>query len=434
MFGWGFGKYREIFQVQAFRLFWSGFTLSVLGDAMSRVALTWFVYESTGSAEALGWLMLAYTGPVIAGGLVAGSLLDRFDRRKVMLVDNLVRGLAVASVPLLHVLGLLQLWHIYLVAAVYGSLMMVSLAGGPALIPSIVRKEQLATANALEMLTFTLGGVIGPVLAGLLISYIGAPNVLVFDAISYGLFALALARMRLSPDTAEAEEAGTSQTGRPGYTLLDVTRFTARNQVLLSTTIMFAAFNLGQGFLFVWLPVLSGNMPGGGPELYGLLLGVWAVGEVVGSILAGSMTLSLPLGTLICGSQVLSGLSLSVLLLDQSLWYAVPGLMLLGLFSAPLTIWAQTLRMQVIPANMRGRTFALLRTLMQSTPPIGGAIAGLLLPVLGIPAMIAASAALAGVPGLLGYGVAGLRRAGAEEHTETHDVPIPGDIDYAVGE
>ena len=87
-----FDRYRQIFQNRSFRRFWIGFTFSVLGDAMTRVALTWFVYEATGSAEALGWLMLCYTGPIIVGGLLAGALLDRFDRRKVMLVDNVVRG------------------------------------------------------------------------------------------------------------------------------------------------------------------------------------------------------------------------------------------------------------------------------------------------------------------------------------------------------
>src|SRR5690348_5130658 len=125
----GFGKYAEIFRVGPYRRFWPGFTLSELGDAMTRVALTWYVYESTRSPEALGWLALAYSGPVIVGGLVAGSLLDRFDRRKVMLADNLIRGAAVAAIPLLHALGMLALWHVYVVAAVYGSLMMISLAG-----------------------------------------------------------------------------------------------------------------------------------------------------------------------------------------------------------------------------------------------------------------------------------------------------------------
>src|SRR5690349_899526 len=123
-----FERYEQIFRHRSFRLFWGGFTFSVLGDTISRVALTWFVYQTTRSAEALGWLMLCYTGPVIVGGLVAGPLLDRFDRRTVMVVDNLVRGVAVALIPLLYALGLLALWHIYLVAAVYGALMMISLA------------------------------------------------------------------------------------------------------------------------------------------------------------------------------------------------------------------------------------------------------------------------------------------------------------------
>src|SRR5512138_1497812 len=119
-----FERYRQIFQNRSFALFWSGFSFSVLGDAMTRVALTWFVYQTTGSAEALGWLMLCYTGPIVVGGLMAGSLLDRFDRRAVMMADNIVRGVAVALIPLLYAVGWLALWHIYAVAAVYGLLMM----------------------------------------------------------------------------------------------------------------------------------------------------------------------------------------------------------------------------------------------------------------------------------------------------------------------
>jgi MFS family permease len=207
-----FEHYRQIFQNRSFALFWSGFSFSVLGDAMTRVALTWFVYETTGSAAALGWLMLCYTGPIVVGGLLAGSLLDRFDRRAVMVADNVVRGVAVALIPLLYALGLLAVWHIYAVAAVYGLLMMISLAGGPALVPSLVRREQLATANALEMLRFTLGGVIGPAVAGALIAWIGAPNVVLVDAISYFAFALALSRTRpIAEPRASRPESGPAQ-------------------------------------------------------------------------------------------------------------------------------------------------------------------------------------------------------------------------------
>src|SRR5262245_6253350 len=84
--------YWEIFRTGAFRRFWAGFTFSVVGDAMTRVALAWLVYSMTRSAAALAWLMVCYTGPIVIGGLAAGWLLDRFDRRMVMIADNLIRG------------------------------------------------------------------------------------------------------------------------------------------------------------------------------------------------------------------------------------------------------------------------------------------------------------------------------------------------------
>jgi MFS family permease len=403
-----FDPYRQIFQNRSFRLFWIGFTFSVLGDAITHVALTWFVYETTRSAEALGWLMLCYTGPVVVGGLLAGSLLDRFDRRKVILVDNVIRGAGVALIPVLYALGQLALWHIYAVAALYGLFMMISLAGGPALIPALVRREQLATANALEMLSFTLGGVIGPVLAGLLIAWVGAPNVVIIDAVSYFTFALVLARVG---DIGERQKR--SQFDPSAYHLGHAVQLLLKNKVLLATTFMFMAFNIGSGFYSVWLPILSDQTLGGGSKLYGFLLGALACGEVAGAVLAGSRAFRRSLGVLICLAQALAGAALGIVLIGPSVWSAALGLALCGAFSAPLTVWAQTLRMQIIPEQLRGRMFALLRTLMQSGNPLGGAIAGLLLPVLGMTAMIALSALVAGVPGMLGYRVVALRRAGS---------------------
>jgi MFS family permease len=293
------------------------------------------------------------------------------------------------------------------VAVIYGLLMMISLAGSPALIPALVPGERLDTANALETLSFTLGGVIGPPLAGVLIAWAGAPNVLLLDMASYFAFALALASIRPAPG--EVKPAGQEPTG---YRLADAVKLLVGNRVLLATTLMFMAFNLGFGLLTVWLPIYADQVLGGGPQLYGALLGFLAGGEVISSILAGSLTLSLSLGKLIALAQSLAGVSLGVLLFGPQLGWVASGLGLLGFFSAPLTIWAQTLRMQVIPEALRGRTFALLRTLMQGAMPLGGALGGALLPFLGIPAMIALSALLIGTPGLAGYRLAELREAG----------------------
>lgn len=405
---WQIGKYQEIFQYKSFRVFWLGFTFSAIGDAMTRIALIWFVYQSTGSPQALGGLLLAYTGPVVFGGLLAGWLLDRFDRRMVMLIDNAFRGIVVASVPLSYFLGHLALWHIYLVAAVYGCLTMITLAGGPSLVPSLIPQKQLATANSLEMLSYTLSGVVGPPVAGFLIARFGAPSVVVIDALSYAAFALALTRVHFLAEHNTKEKGA----GKTTYRLKDAFSLLLQDKVLLATTLMFMVFNIGEGFLAVWLPLFSDRVLRGGPELYGVLLGALAAGEVAGSMLAGSLILPLSLGVLICIAQMLSGISLSILLLGPSTWWTITGLALLGAFSAPMTVWAQTLRMQIIPEQLRGRTFALLRTLMQSSGPLASAGAGVLLLAVGIPTMIGLSAILIGVPGVLGYGVKQLRLKG----------------------
>jgi MFS family permease len=404
MNNWQFDNYRQVFGYKSFRFFWFGFTLSVLGDMMTRVALTWLVWELTGSARALGWLTFAYTAPVLVGGLLAGWLLDRFGQRRVIFVDSVLRGTIVIIIPLFSALNLLALWHIYVVAAIYGSLFMIPLAGGPALVPTLVDKRHLSTANALETLTFTLSNVIGAPLAGFLITRITAPNVLVLDAVSYFAFALLLLGVKplikKMPPKHIAEQT---------YHLRDAIRLLLKNKILRSTTLMFASANFGLGATFVWLPIYSDKGLGGGAELYGLLLGFLAVGEVLSSILAGSLVLSVSLGTMICVTQFLAGVSLSLLLLGRTSSWAVVSLMLFGFFSAPLTIWAQTLRMQIIPESLRGRTFALLRPLLQSANPIGGIAAGFLLPAVGILAMIGLSATSVGAPGVLGYTVKDLR-------------------------
>jgi hypothetical protein len=124
-----------------------------------------------------------------------------------------------------------------------------------------------------------------------------------------------------------------------------------------------------------------------------------------------------------CLAQTLAGLSLALVLLGgllrQPVWGAGSGLLMLGVCSAPLTIWAPTLRMRIIPPGLRGRTFALLRTLMQGASPLASAGARVALPLLGIPALIAASAVLVGAPGLAGARVRALRRAATDRESGT---------------
>jgi MFS family permease len=401
------GGYGDILKNKNFLAFWSGFTLSSIGDSLTRVALTWLVFEETKSAQALGILTIAYTAPILIGGIVAGPLLDRFSARRAMIVDNLIRGLAFAAIPVLNVMNKLEIWHVYVFAAIYGSLMMVSLAGGPTLIPSIVNQKQLETANAMETLSFTVSGVIGPPLAGLLIVWIGSENVVIIDALSYFIFAIMLLGVSVA-DTAHSS----STKGSDNFGIMDAIRLMTGNKILLSTTLMFMTFNVGLGAMTVYLPLVSDQIAAGSSEVFGALLGAMALGEVISAWLAGSLVLNITLGKRIAIAQVLSGLSVILLLLGSTFWAVAMGLFLLGFFSAPLTIWAQTLRMQIIPMELRGRTFALLRTLMQGATPLGGGLAGFLLPLVGVPVMIGLSSLMVGAPGLAGMQTVELRQAG----------------------
>lgn len=396
------GAFNLLGSNRRFRRFWLGCTFSVMGDAFTKVAFTWFVYEKTHSPSAVALLMVCYMGPLVIGGFGAGWALDRFDRFQVMIFDSVARGLVIGLVPLLYVFGSLEVWHVYAAAAVYGLLMMVALAGTPSLIPALVAPHELNAANSLETLSCTVGGIAGPALVGLLIARVGAPLTVLVDVASYLTFAVVLLGLRTDGAARQPRAAASGY----GATF----RVLAGTPVLLSTTLMFCIFNLGEGAMNVWLPVLSGTVLMGGPGLYGMLLGTLALGETVGALYAGSRT-GRRLGLGICIVQFLSGVAVLVIVLTPSIPAAVIGLFLLGAFSAPMTVWAQTLRMQILPPELHGRAFALLRLMMQAGNPLGAALSGALFPVLGLLGLIAASAAVMGIPGAIGLGIRDLRQA-----------------------
>ncbi len=191
---------------------WIGATVSAAGDAASWIALVALALGTPHASIAV--LAICYTAPVAVGGLAAGWALDRFDRRRLVIADAMARAAVFALIPLAFALnqghGGVPLPLIDAVAAVYGLLKMISLAGFPALIPQLVDDGQLSRANALEGASYGLASLAGAGLAGLVIGafgHEGAIGLVLADAISYLVFAALLRTVRPRPIPTAAEAA-----------------------------------------------------------------------------------------------------------------------------------------------------------------------------------------------------------------------------------
>ncbi len=399
-------QYLSLLRDKTFGLLWLGATISILGDGLTWTALVWLIYELTGSARDIGALVVIYTAPVIVGGPLAGYLLDRCDRRKVLLADNLIRGALMACIPLLHWLDQLQTWHLYAAAGVYGLFKMISLAGIPTVFPSILPAEKLTTANALESLSFGVGGVIGPALGGVLIGLIGGANTIALDALSYFVFAACLFFLPALP-VAHAQGAAPASDLRPALRFIRVT------PALWFITLMFMAANVGLGMLSVFLPIYARETLGGDATTFGSLLSAATAGELLGGLLVGMIAWRWTLGRSIASAQAAVGASFLGLLALPGFALSAAFLGIAHFFSAPLTIWAQTIRLRLIPAPLRGRVISLLRTLMQAAPPLGGLLGSLLLANYGVQPTILTLALIIAVPGVIGI----LHPALAHENT-----------------
>jgi hypothetical protein len=262
------------------------------------------------------------------------------------------------------------------------------------MLPSLVDEDELVTANAMETMSYGVGGVAGPAVGGALIALVGAVGVLCLDALSYLAFVvcLLLMRARLRPEVITAGDRGLG----PAF------RFIVGTPAILAITLMFMAANVGEGMLLVLVPVYAREVLEAGSGAFGGLVAVLTAGTLVGAIVVGVVHWRFRLGRSIAAFQVAAGLALLGLAFEPALLGAAAVLAVFGLLVSPLTIWAQTIRMRLIPDALRGRVFGLLRTLMQSTPPLGGIVAGLLLGGVSLPVTVVLAALVIAVPGSIG--------------------------------
>ncbi|HEY7341019.1 MAG TPA: MFS transporter, partial [Ktedonobacterales bacterium] len=369
-------------------LLWSGQLVSVVGTQVSQLAYPLLMLALTDSPAQAGFLSAARTIPYLLLGLPAGALVDRWDRRRVMIVCDAGRALALGSIPLTLAFGWLSLAQLYAVALVEGTLNVFFNLAETAALTRVVSREQIPSATTLNEVTLSTGSMLGPALGGLIFA-IGQGFAFLVDAISYAVSVVSvwLIRANLSaPRTADASRL--LDDIREGVVWLwrqSLMRFLA---LVAGGTVL-----IESGYMLVVI-ILAQQM-GASSIAVGLILGAGGVGSVVGAVLSGPAMRRLTFGQIAMGVHWMW-----VLLLP--LYAIAPTPLALAAITAaaygvtPIFFVAQySYRLTRIPNELQGRVNGVFRLLLFGGQPLGLALAGLLSQSIGpVGAILAFSALL----------------------------------------
>lgn len=270
----GLGPLRE----RDFRLFFTGHSVSLLGDGMAPLALAFAVLGLTGSVSDLGFVLAARTVATVAALLVGGVVADRVSRRSVLLASDVVRFTSQGAVAALLITGHAQVWHLIVLQAVFGAASGFFFPALTGLLPSIVSEPRLQDANALRGLAASGGEIVGPLVAGTLVATVGSGWALAADAATFGVSVVFLARVRAPAHAASVPQSFVRD-------LLDGwSEFRSRTW-LWSGVLAAGVGNMAFAGFIVLGPAISKESLGG-PGAWALILAAFNVGALVGGLTA----------------------------------------------------------------------------------------------------------------------------------------------------
>lgn len=338
-----------------FRLLWSGMTVSLIGDGIFIVTLAWQVYELSDAPTALSLVGLAMTVPNVVFLLIGGVVSDRFDRRRVLVAADLVRGLAVGAMGLLSLSGGLELWHLMVLAAVYGGGTAFFGPAFDAIVPDLVATDLLIQANALDQFVRPAAWrLAGPAIGGLLVATWSTGGAFLADAATFAVSIVALLLMSSHPIDKPDEPTSALADVREGF------RF-VRERVWLWGTLVAAAFAylLFIGPQEVLLPLLVKTNWGGSPLTLGFILAMGGVGAIGAALFMGQRRSPRRFITFMYVAWTLSTLAVAGFGLAHAPWQAMLACFLFNaLETAGTIVWATT-KQRLVPGRLLGRVSSL---------------------------------------------------------------------------
>ncbi|HEV2216577.1 MAG TPA: MFS transporter [Candidatus Dormibacteraeota bacterium] len=369
---------------------WWGQTISELGSQVSILALPTIAILTlsatpfqVGLLEALQFLAF----PVL--GLIAGVYADRIRRRPIMIVCDLLRMVALGSVPVAYILGGLTIGQLYAVALLVGVGTVFFDVAYQSYLPAIISRSDLIEGNSKLQVTASVAQMVGPALAGFLIQLLGAARAVTADATSFLVSVVTLWWIR-RPEPAPKPA---SAAGRGGFfaEMLEGIRFVLGNPTISRIAGSTATSNLGGNMIFAVLLIYAYRFLHLTPGVMGLVFAAGAVGGLLGALSASWIAARLGVGPTLFVSITVGGLSLILVPLAQY-GFAIP-LLIASLFigsgiNPVYNITQVSLRQAITPNRVQGRMNATVRTIIWGTIPIGALIGGTIGTVYGVlPAM-----------------------------------------------
>jgi len=360
--------------------------ISMVGNVLAAIAIPWFVLQTTGSAAQTGITGFFTILPVVLAGLLGGVLIDRLGYRSTSIVADLASCVTVALIPLLHFTIGLEFWQLMVLVFLGGLLDAPGSTARSAMIPDLAALAGMPLERATSMGQVVERGsrLIGAPLAGILIATLGTANVLWLDAASF-LISAALVAGAIRSGATKPREASPA---RYFDEAMDGLRFLSGHRLVLSMIAIVMITNfLDAAFGGVLLPVYINRVFGNALNL-GLFMGVMGGGAVVGGIVFGMIGHRLPRYATFVTMFILTSLYSWAFALFLPFSIILIAAAIAGVGAGPLNPIIDTVILERVPADMRGRVLGTIQAGAWVTMPLGMLIAGVLTELLGLQTLL----------------------------------------------
>jgi predicted MFS family arabinose efflux permease len=376
-----FRRVFKAFHYRDFRLMWIGACMSSIGTWMQIVAQGWLIYRLSHSAFLLALDQFLAGIPIFLFSLIGGVVADRTERRKILLVSQYIQMASAATLTILVAFGLTHVWPILCLSFVSG---FAQAFGGPAyqaLIPTLVDREDMPNAIALNSIQFNLAVTVGPALAGIALARLGEKWCFGLNALSFlaPVISLSIISARYLP-----EKSGESMF----MSLKQGIHFIWRQGAMVALIILAFAMTFLSMPMRTYIPVFVKDIFHRGPETYGNLLSLMGVGSIIGSLGVASLGNISKKGRFALSMLVLLGAAIAGFSLSKFLPVSYAMLLLVGASMMAVFATMTSLVQLSVTNEMRGRVMSVYNFAFRGGMPIGNLVSGWLVPAYTAPIVL----------------------------------------------